>query len=202
MLYELACSEESKIALSTHMQTPVTAINQQTSGEGWSVVTPRGTISCPYVVHTTNAYVSHLLPHLTGSEGVVPTRGHVIALRAGTSADGIPRTSCCANDGFEYWFPRPVKTPEERPLIIAGGAREVAVPHFDVGVTDDSVIDAEIALALCNFLPGAFPGKFDATGATNPEMMWVRNICSSDIPIASHFSLRHWQLADWHYGVH
>ena len=180
VLYELACETTPRVAVSAHTRTPVIAINA-IAGSGWSVETSRGTISCRNVVHTTNAYVSHLLPHLSGTDGVVPTRGHVIAFRASVPAEDIPKTSCCANYGFEYWFPRPVRAPQERPLIIAGGAREVAVPHFDIGVADDSLIDSEIALALCNFLPGVFPGKFDVVRTTNPEMIWVRKHCLLDI---------------------
>ena len=89
-------------------------------------MTPRGKISCSYVLHATNAYASHLLPHLVGPNGIVPTRGQIIATRASVTEDVLTKTGGIGNEGFEYWFPRPIKTPEEKyPLVIVGGGREV-----------------------------------------------------------------------------
>jgi len=76
-----------------------------------------------------------------------------------------------ANYGMEYWFVRPGSAPDERPLVILGGAR-----HAEGGsrgaTTDDSVIDAAVGRRLREFLPEVFPGKFE--NGTEPEMEWVR----------------------------
>lgn len=87
-LYNFA---KSKLSLSLHTSTPVNIVernSETTNSHRWKLHTPRGLISCSYVVHATNAYASHLIPHLRGSVGIVPTRGQVVAVR-GTSLDKL-----------------------------------------------------------------------------------------------------------------
>lgn len=139
-----------------------------------SVVTPRGNISCSYVLHATNAYASHLLPHLAGPDGIVPTRGQIIATRASVTEDILTKTGGVANDGFEYWFPRPLKEPYEKyPLVIIGGGREVdkSKARFELYQTDDSVVDVDVGKALRAFLPTIYPGRFEV--GKEPEMEWT-----------------------------
>ena len=181
-----------------HTHTPVHAIvsNQPTLASKWSVQTSRGTISAKRVVHATNAYASHLLPHLSGPQGIVPVRGQVVAIRAavgymdegweGTGErQGISRSGFGANMGFEYWFPRPhPKTHDHllyaeprKPLIILGGARETLRNRgYGMYETDDSVLDPEVSAGLRAFLGRVFPGKFPP-GAENSdhsvEVEWV-----------------------------
>ncbi|EEB95153.1 hypothetical protein MPER_05926, partial [Moniliophthora perniciosa FA553] len=62
------------------LNTPVTAVKPLNIGnKRWSLQTPRGSVSCRYVVHATNAYAGHLIPHMNGQAGILPTRGQVIA---------------------------------------------------------------------------------------------------------------------------
>lgn len=164
-----------KFSLTLHTSTPVTAVNPSSSVRPWSLSTPRGTVNCSYVVHATNAYASHLLPHMRGPAGIIPTRGHVMALRAPAPLLQLTNSSWWANEGFEYWFPRPVKTPNEKPLIILGGGREAAVPTFDQYEADDSVFREDVRKVLRGFLPGLFPGKFE--NGIVPEMEWVGGCC-------------------------
>ncbi|KAJ3918744.1 FAD dependent oxidoreductase [Lentinula edodes] len=170
-LYNFA---KSNLSLSLHTSTPVNTVernSETTNSHRWKLHTPRGPISCSYVVHATNAYASHLIPHLRGSVGIVPTRGQVVAVRASTSLDKLSgRPSWDANDGFEYWFPRPVASSLEHPLYILGGGRE-AESHFAHGEIDDSKSNKEVAQVLREFLPGLFPGKFER--GTEPEMEWT-----------------------------
>jgi hypothetical protein len=87
--------------LSLHTHTPVTSVTPVSAclAPMYDVHTPRGTIRTPLVVYATNAYTSHLLPHLTGPEGIVPVRGQVAAIRADVGyidegdAEGITRTA-------------------------------------------------------------------------------------------------------------
>lgn len=87
--------------LSLHTHTPVTSVTSVSAclPPMYDVHTPRGTIRTRLVVHATNAYTSHLLPHLTGPEGIVPVRGQVTAIRADVGyihegdARGITRTA-------------------------------------------------------------------------------------------------------------
>ncbi len=168
-IYTLAQQITPNDEVSVHTLTPVTSISPALGVEGrrWNVSTPRGTITSSYVLHATNAYVSHLLPHLHGPDGVVPGRGQIIATRA---AVDLPKTAFAANEGFEYWFPRPVKNPGERPLIILGGGREIR-EQYELYETDDSKVNDTISHAMRKFLPSVFPGKFEE--GREPEMEWV-----------------------------
>lgn len=126
--------------LSLHTHTPVTSVTSVSAclAPMYDVHTPRGTIRTPLVVYATNAYTSHLLPHLTGPDGIVPVRGQVAAIRANVGyvdegdIEGITRIAwkgmdapasfvfpfcsiplfrLTGNEGFEYWFPRPHPPP-------------------------------------------------------------------------------------------
>jgi len=172
-LFKLASQHKpDKFTLRLHTSTPVTAITpSSSSSRDWSLSTPRGTVNCSYIIHATNAYASHLLPHMGGLAGIIPTRGHVMALRAAVPLSQLTNSSWWANQGFEYWFPRPVNAPDEKPLLIVGGGREAALPNFDHYEADDSIFREDVGKALRDFLPGLFPGKFEKGG--EPEMKWV-----------------------------
>lgn len=107
-----------------------------------------------------------------GPSGIVPTRGQVIAMRAAALAENISTSSWLGNEGFEYWFPRPVKTPGEHPLIILGGGRESVEPSYEFGENDDSKVNPIAGRALRDFLPATFPTFFEK--GRDPEMEWVR----------------------------
>ncbi|TDL26499.1 FAD dependent oxidoreductase [Rickenella mellea] len=188
-LYKLALNDTSHEAnacsLTLHTHTPVLSISSNTSattkGRHWSLNTPRGPISCGIVLHATNAYASHLLSHMWGPEGIIPTRGQIIATRASASAETLGKEGWTGNQKLEYWFPRPVRNPKtdhnaERdknlhPLVILGGGREVTSPKFELYEVDDSVVNKDISDVLRKFLPAVFPGKFE-TGV-EPEWEWT-----------------------------
>lgn len=73
--------------------------------------------------------------------------------------------------GWEYWFPRPVKTADEKPLIVLGGARNAVFPALE-DVDDDTACHPKIGEVLRGFLPAVFEGKFEP--GREPEMEWVR----------------------------
>ena len=122
-----------------------------------------------------------------GPDGIVPTRGQVIAVRA-NKPDVLGRSGFVGNEGLEYWFPRqnpelPLhpragqtgsdKDTEKGQLIILGGGREATRDHgFEFYQVDDSVVNPEVGAVLRRFLPAVFPGKFDEDNAV--EMEWVR----------------------------
>lgn len=168
--------------LLVHTHTPVHAVlaNDSTATFKWTVKTSRGALLTDRVVYATNAYTSHLLPHLSGPQGIVPVRGQVVAIRAhvgyidegweGTGdQQGLSRSGWSGNEGFEYWFPRPHPKAVEmappsaprKPLIILGGARETLRNRgYGMYETDDSVLDPEASAGLRAFLGNVFPGKF------------------------------------------
>ncbi|EKM50830.1 uncharacterized protein PHACADRAFT_200761 [Phanerochaete carnosa HHB-10118-sp] len=184
VLYNLAANATDNFSLSLHTRTPVTSVSASalTSGRPWILSTPRGPISCSYVLHATNAYAARLLPWLHGPDGIVPTRGQVIAVRANTP-NALGRTGFVGNDGFEYWFPRQASTThavfadqgsggQKGQLIILGGGREATKDSgYEFYETDDSVVNPEVGRVLRAFLPRVFPGKFDE--GVEPEMEWT-----------------------------
>ncbi|EJU06548.1 DAO-domain-containing protein [Dacryopinax primogenitus] len=159
--------------LSLYTHTPVTSIASGTlPWNVWALETPRGSVMAKVVVHCTNAYVSHLLPHMSGQDGVVPTRGQVIATRASVPRSQLWNTSGVGNEGFEYWFPRPEMNDKDGcPLIIIGGGRENTGPKYEFYTTDDSTVNPEASKVLRDFLPAVYPEQFDK--GTAPEMEWT-----------------------------
>jgi hypothetical protein len=123
------------------------------------------------VIHATNAYASHLLPHLAGPNGIIPTRGQIAAVRANVTESQLTKVSWCGNDSFEYWFPRPVSSDTEHPLVILGGGREASRSTFELYVDDDSAVNRDVGRALRDFLPSVFPEKYES--GREPEMEWV-----------------------------
>ncbi|KAF8066928.1 FAD dependent oxidoreductase [Lyophyllum atratum] len=177
-LYQLALKlNPHKFHLKLHTNTPVTSISPSLSHHRrrWSMSTPRGDVQCSYVIHATNAYASHLLPQMHGPDGIIPTRGQVTALRAAAPPSIITTASWGGNQGFEYWFPRPINGSDgdvgENPLVILGGGRDASGPDFETYVTDDSVLREEVGEVLRTFLPGVFPGKYEK--GREPEMEWT-----------------------------
>ncbi|KAG6381864.1 FAD dependent oxidoreductase [Boletus reticuloceps] len=176
-LYQLAQSRTGKgFDLTLHTHTPVTAIQRENvsssasepsanATRAYRLLTPRGAIACSRVVHATNAYASHLLPFLAGPQGIVPVRGQVIATRASVGTDQIKINSWTANEGREYWFPRPIDSADEKPLVILGGAGNV------VYVDDDTTCHPKVGESLRAFLPTVFEGKFER--GREPEMEWT-----------------------------
>lgn len=180
VLYNLAQNASDNFSLSLHTRTPVASVSalpDSASGElrRWNLATPRGNISCSYVLHAANGYTAHLLPWMHGPDGIVPTRGQVMATRASVP-HALGRAGFIGNDGFEYWFPRPNSTLEKEEnsnqLVILGGGREATKDRgYEFYDIDDSVVNSEVSGVLRKFLPAVFPGKFDES--TVPEMEWV-----------------------------
>ncbi|KAG8999703.1 hypothetical protein FRB94_005956 [Tulasnella sp. JGI-2019a] len=157
--------------LSLHTHTPVLAVLPvSNSNRRWAIKTPRGIVSADYVVHATNAYASHLLPHLAGPSGIVPTRGQIVTTKSAVPREQLWNNGWGGNQGYEYWFARPCPA-SDRPLIILGGGRESSGPNFEYNIADDSSVNSKVSATLRAFLPAAFPGQFD--NDTNPDMEWT-----------------------------
>ena len=107
---------------------------------------------------------------MRGSSGVIPVRGQVMALRAAAPLHSISRHAWTGNDGFEYWFPRPLEEGQEHPLVIIGGGRDATGPDFETYVADDSEVNEKAGSALRKFLPALFPGKYE--DGREPEWEW------------------------------
>jgi glycine/D-amino acid oxidase-like deaminating enzyme len=77
----------------------------------YDVRTPRGMVRTQLVIYATNAYTSHLLPQLTGPDGIVPVRGQVAAIRANVGymdegdTEGITRSGWSGMFALaSFWF--------------------------------------------------------------------------------------------------
>ncbi|KAL4065747.1 FAD dependent oxidoreductase [Scleroderma yunnanense] len=169
-LYELALQRAGeRFDLKLHTYTPVASVEklaQTTSGSDRAFVlsTHRGSISCSHVVHATNGYASYLLPILTGPDGIVPSREHIVAMRASAGPEIIGTNSWRGCQGIEYWLPRPLEPGQEHPLVILGWGTEL-------NVDDDSCINPTAVKHLKELLPTLFNGKYERTN--KPEMEWT-----------------------------
>ena len=165
-------------SLSLHTNTPVTGVASippdVDTSRRWNLTTPRGPVACSYVLHATNGYASHLLPHMQGDSGILPTRGQVMALRAAAPLEEITKSSWDGNYGSEYWFPRPLSGNETAPLVIIGGGSRSIKSRSDRFSADDTKLVPEVSEALRRVLPEAFPGKYEP--GREPEMEWVSTI--------------------------
>lgn len=175
-LLENAQKRSKNVKVALHTQTPVASLSSSSGEYPHGLVTPRGTLRCKYVLHATNGYVNHLLcPQKTGVR-VVPTRGQIIATRARVAIDVLGRNSWDANEGFEYWFPRPTRDAsltETEPLVILGGGREVSGPKFELYETNDGEVNESVGEALRGFLPPLFPGMYPVPPDDKLEWEWT-----------------------------
>ena len=141
---------ERGLELYTH--TPVLKLEKtgEGDGEGWDVVTAKGTLKTKKVVCATNGYTAHLLPQFHTK--IVPLRGQVTAHRPGSSlpSEGLETTySFIYANGYEYMIPRPPSSPFPNDIIIGGGlARAKDEGLFEYGETDDSSLNPDISLYL------------------------------------------------------
>ncbi|KAH7914955.1 FAD dependent oxidoreductase [Hygrophoropsis aurantiaca] len=103
--------------------------------------------------------------------GITPVRGQIVALREKPTSTGMNKmgkSGWGANQGLEYWFPRPLsprsmsESHSKNPLIIFGGGREAShTAPFEVGVDDDSSVNPVVGEVLRAFLPGLFDAPVD-----------------------------------------
>jgi glycine/D-amino acid oxidase-like deaminating enzyme len=138
--------------LNLQCNTPATSISKSSNDGKWTVATPRGTISTPKLVLTTNGYTAHLLPRLLGV--IVPLRGVVTAQRPGKGLpqQGLETTfSYVYKEGYEYMISRPHGTKHEGDIVIGGGmfaAKDDGMSEY--GNSDDTTYDKHAAKYLAD----------------------------------------------------
>ncbi|KZT24713.1 DAO-domain-containing protein [Neolentinus lepideus HHB14362 ss-1] len=139
--------------LSTH--TPCTDIHS--SPRGYTVVTPRGMIATPHVVHATNGWVSHLVESLRMK--VVPIRGNMTAQRPGqlltqSTLNGYRAHIFYRDEGYDYLTQLP---DGEHELMFGGGfAQQNKNGLSEVANMDDGSLN----WGITNHLGGALPHYF------------------------------------------
>lgn len=113
--------------------------------EGWTVNTSRGAIKASKVVLATNAYTSALLPNF--ADLIVPVRGQMSSLVPWPSVKEDTRLKTSFGFDGEAIDEYLIQRPNERGgHLMYGGGRQIG--GATVGVSDDSVIDTEIAKYL------------------------------------------------------
>ncbi|SPO26698.1 uncharacterized protein UTRI_03992_B [Ustilago trichophora] len=155
-----SCAQRSaaanQISLNLVTDTPVHQVS--VSRNESILTTSRGDIKASYVVHATNGYASHLLPHLSSpSTGIIPTRAQVVAV-APSSGKHLWGMGLSAGGGYEYGHQRP-STESTPPLYILGGGREYATGR-EWGVADDTSLNSQVSAFLHPYLAKTFPDSY------------------------------------------
>jgi glycine/D-amino acid oxidase-like deaminating enzyme len=137
--------------------TPVTSLARADTGPGWTLTTPRGTITARQVLLATNGYTSHLLPAF--SDLIVPVRGQIGALLPPKPDDLAAAPAKLAHSYVFAADPDPgsdIPAPRDdylvqRPLpageLIYGGGRRFA-RGLGVGEWRDDEVEEEVAAYL------------------------------------------------------
>ncbi|KAK0541031.1 hypothetical protein OC835_000351 [Tilletia horrida] len=168
---------DRKLSLKLYTHTPIESL---TSPHGSSShptelhTTAGATFRARYVIHATNAYVSHLAPQLSGPTspsgphlGVVSTRAQCIAALPTSQARHWPM-GFSLHDGFEYLHQRPVRSASSStlsasavppPPLIFGGGRYLS-DSMEYGISDDGAVHPTISHFLRSFLVRTWPGIF------------------------------------------
>jgi len=140
LLEDLLTSTDHSGTFNLQTLTPVNSISQVDAGLV-AVNTERGTIHARKVILATNAYTSHLLHDF--ADLIVPYRGQMSAL---TAPPSLSRQYRLANSyGFEsagnddYLIQRSTAGDEQ---LMFGGGKQCGP---SVGITDDSVVDPNVA---------------------------------------------------------
>ena len=166
--YLLVCRMlEMDLGMGMELQTstPILKVQKGESGE-WEVETDRGTVRGSKVVLATNAYTNVLCKGLADTGFLRPSRSQVTALRPGKDLGGHPaaRMSCGVNDrgSGDYFM---IRAPGLKGAgdVLYGGGRYISKTR-EMGVTDDSVVNEDIAKYLKESAPEVFGSKWGAGG--------------------------------------
>ncbi|KAF3904566.1 hypothetical protein ABW21_db0202472 [Orbilia brochopaga] len=183
---------------SLHLEsyTPVSAISYNASTSDYTVTTERGTLTAPTVIHTTNAWASHLLPGLRAK--VIPFQGQ---MSAQSPPEGLPPLgdefswSFVHKQGFDYLTQRPATStvnPDATATVTAGemmyggGWAQSGNNGLDsIGIHDDTKLNYLSAAHLSGLLPYIF-GSGVADGATRGwEGVAVKNMWTGIIGMSA-----------------
>ncbi|KAK4973204.1 hypothetical protein LTR28_011804 [Elasticomyces elasticus] len=157
-------------AANVQTYTPVTAVAPVHS-DGWSVITPRGSIHTANVVHAQNAYVPGLLPEYV--KNIVPCKGICchITVPVGTHAP-LLNNSYINRDtdgkGLSYLIPR------ADGCIIVGGASHLFRPFEEQWYNniDDSVLIDAVKGSYDGYMQRTYHGWEESRAYVSK--MWTR----------------------------
>ncbi|KAF8554435.1 FAD dependent oxidoreductase [Imleria badia] len=136
---------------------PCTSITGPSASDPlYTVVTPKGPVKTPHVIHATNAWTSHLLTPMRGK--IIPFRGNMTAQRPGQSipAEMLQRSFSFfeAPVGFDYLTQLP--NGEHEFMLGASFAQAGGEGYEAVANSDDSTYSKRISAHLGGTLPRYF----------------------------------------------
>lgn len=156
----LELSIEKGLNLQTN--TPAFAVKPVSVGQEdaakWEVETDRGTLRSRSVILATNAYTNALHSGLADTRFLMPSRSQITAIRPRQDLSGHPalRKSVGLNDrgSGDYFMTR---TPGLKGVgdVLYGGGRSISKTR-EMGITDDSKVNEEIAAYLKHSVPEVF----------------------------------------------
>lgn len=178
------------LARGMNLQTGTAAVGLAEDGRGgWTVTTPRGTVSAGRVVLATNGYTAALAPEF--QEVIMPFRGQISAQRPGS---GLPEGGCLPTTysfiyqgGYEYMVPRPKGSRFEGDIIMGGGlvrAPEHGLKEF--GTTDDTTLNETIREYLKEASPRYFGrgwGEDNPAGRVRKEWTGIMGYSADGFPL-------------------
>ncbi|KAL3487246.1 FAD dependent oxidoreductase [Aspergillus germanicus] len=143
-------------SLTFHPFTPVHNVSYDASAPTYkyTVTSEKGSISARSVFHATNAYASHLLPELKGSNGIFGSKCHVMAIQP-----NIPdRPQLKPGFGYDDMWHWMIERKNGGPFLYGDSTAEV------IGDYDDSVTlpeDHTVRAKMCRLLETMFPKFFE-----------------------------------------
>ncbi|KAK0647509.1 hypothetical protein DIS24_g7670 [Lasiodiplodia hormozganensis] len=189
LLAELQHAFPGPSTFSLETNTPVTHISRSSSSSPapsphpYTLTTPRGPLSARHIVHTTNGYISTLVPGLAGR--IFPVRGQMSAQGPGARFPFLPSLEepqhswlfNYANGGFDYLTQLPhSNTPQSDGELMLGGG--LAATHHrgvdEVGVArDDAYGDVHVDIHLSGALEAVFGRENWGGQAAGVKAMWT-----------------------------
>ncbi|KDQ55012.1 hypothetical protein JAAARDRAFT_135046 [Jaapia argillacea MUCL 33604] len=154
--------------------TPCTEISPPTSSTPYyTILTPRGSLTTPHVVHATNGWASHLLEPMRAK--IIPVRGNMTAQRPGQSLEPSTKNGnrswvFFSPGGYDYLTQLP---DGEHELMFGGGfAQANKNALLEVG----NVNDGEYNFGTMNYISGVLPLLF------GPSNWGAEKVPSPDLP--------------------
>lgn len=143
---------EEALSMGLNLQTNTMALGlEQLDSKEWVVETDRGMVKGKKVVLATNGFTNALHPGIRKTEFLAPGRSQVTAVHPGSYAanNSVWSRSASYGDrdtGGNYIVVRAPGDPGEGDVIYGGG--QMFSPTRERNITDDSVVNADIALHL------------------------------------------------------
>jgi glycine/D-amino acid oxidase-like deaminating enzyme len=176
IMHLLQRAVDKGVNLQTH--TPVMSLSPAESGSGYTLQTPRGTLTAKKLVLATNGYTASLIPRYRDS--IVPVRGtcsRIVITPSASSqsaSDYTPPPKLTTSYmirhnavNYDYLIPRSDES------IVVGGARSAFIHDLDswYNVTDDSVVLDAARRYFDGYMQKHFVG-WDRSGAVT-ENVWT-----------------------------